>query len=538
MPATRDAADRGRVIDALIAVNASLAGKVTPQQLADGLSAKVNTATYTAGLAAKADTATVDSALAGKLSGVKDSAGATLAAVDGVVTLPAIPMQAAGPDVTCWGDSLTAAGTYPSALAAALGVTVTNRGVGGESSRGVAARQGGAPLRLLPAGNQIPASGGVAVTFAPAVTWPLLQGPSTEHGTLGGVPGVLSITKQTPGSYTHEAGDVYTFTRDTPGSAVPMARPTPFIPDIAVAALGDIQVLWAGRNNHLDTAQVLADVKAMIRYLEAGLRQPRYLVLSVINGHAEGTGTASHTAITTINNALAAEYGSRYIDVRSWLIAYGLADAAIRATVPDTSDIAADIVPPSLRSDAVHLTPAAYTSVARQVAKRVVELGWGDLAETWTEGPALAAMPQLLPNGGFDTDITGWEGYGGAVITRVTSQPYAGAGCLEIDHSTSTTSGARTATSFPVTPGTINGSIVVKAAAGHHARFIIHCLAADGDYVGNVLGDAICNGDWMQIQFSKTLPAGTTHIVPEVIKADSSSGEDITVLVDSVQVWQ
>ena len=107
MPATGDAADRGRVIDALIAVNASLSGKVTPQQLADGLSAKVNTATYTAGLAAKADTAAVNTALAGKLSGVKDSSGATLAAVDGVVTLPAIPAAPVQGVKTAAGATLT-----------------------------------------------------------------------------------------------------------------------------------------------------------------------------------------------------------------------------------------------------------------------------------------------------------------------------------------------------------------------------------------------------------------------------------------------
>lgn len=50
MPATGDAADRGRVIDALIAVNASLAGKV-------------NTATYTSGLAGKVDAPTQTSGL-------------------------------------------------------------------------------------------------------------------------------------------------------------------------------------------------------------------------------------------------------------------------------------------------------------------------------------------------------------------------------------------------------------------------------------------------------------------------------------------
>ena len=59
MPATGDAADRGRVIDALIAVNASLSGKVTPQQLAG----KVDTATYTSGLAGKVDAPTQTSGL-------------------------------------------------------------------------------------------------------------------------------------------------------------------------------------------------------------------------------------------------------------------------------------------------------------------------------------------------------------------------------------------------------------------------------------------------------------------------------------------
>jgi hypothetical protein len=96
-------------------------------------------------------------------------------------------------DIATWGDSMTSGAggggtTYQSVLAAALGRSVYNGGVGGEGSTSIAARQGGVPTLLTVAGNQIPASGSVAVT-ARSVSPLTSQGPGVLAGTLAGVQG-------------------------------------------------------------------------------------------------------------------------------------------------------------------------------------------------------------------------------------------------------------------------------------------------------------------------------------------------------------
>lgn len=60
--------------------------------------------------------------------------------------------------IVAWGDSLTQGGGFPALLAAALGGrNVVGRGLGGQGSYGIAARQGGRPLTVSVTGNQIPA---------------------------------------------------------------------------------------------------------------------------------------------------------------------------------------------------------------------------------------------------------------------------------------------------------------------------------------------------------------------------------------------
>src|SRR5690606_37503257 len=112
------------------------------------------------------------------------------------------------PSIVCWGDSLTTS-SYPRFLAKLTGRTVTNRGVGGNTSAQIAARQGGRPTYVKLAGGRIPTSG--AVDVAEFTVVPMTQyGRQQLEGTLGGVRGVL-----------HRHSDTaYTFTRAQAGEAV------------------------------------------------------------------------------------------------------------------------------------------------------------------------------------------------------------------------------------------------------------------------------------------------------------------------------
>ncbi len=107
----------------------------------------------------------------------------------------------------------------------------------------------------------------------------------------------------------------------------------------ATAKHGWCTLIWAGRNNRNAPSTVLADIAAMV----AALGHDRYLILGVLNGIGEGTGSQDHTDIVAINTALAATYGDHYFEERELLVASGNP-----ALPQDAIDMAADTVPTSL----------------------------------------------------------------------------------------------------------------------------------------------------------------------------------------------
>lgn len=273
--------------------------------------------------------------------------------------------------ITCAGDSMTAGAggsgtTYPGVLATLFpGATFYNLGIGGQTSTQISARLGGVPIKVTVTGDSIPASGGVAVT-AKSVNILYNSGSfsGTATGTLAGIPGTMST--DTSGSWT--------FTRTTAGSAVACPANTVFLPDVAADHENDTMIIWAGRNNSGSPAVVLSDILAMIDRLKP--LNKRVLVLSVCNGLNEGTGTGAYNNIAAVNKELARHFGDQFIDVRRYLIDFGLAEAGITPTSQDTTDVAADTVPASLRYDSVHLIAAGYTVIANLIARVLRAKGW------------------------------------------------------------------------------------------------------------------------------------------------------------------
>lgn len=117
-------------------------------------------------------------------------------------------------------------------------------------------------------------------------------------------------------------------------------------------------IIWAGRNNFADTAQISSDITAMIN----SLGHDRYLVLSVMTNQTQIAGTADHTLITTYNNTLAAKYGDNYIDVRSYIVSQY--NPALSQDVIDHDN---DVTPTSLCADGLHLNAAGYQKVAQRI---------------------------------------------------------------------------------------------------------------------------------------------------------------------------
>lgn len=276
--------------------------------------------------------------------------------------------------IVWWGDSLSSGAggggiNPPAVLETALGRTVVGKGIASQDTKQIGARQGAVPITVTVSGDNIPASGGVSVTAKSVnILYNAGSYTGTSVGTLAGVPGTMS---------TDSSGN-WTFTRTTAGSITACPAGTAFIPDDVAIYIGDTVIIWAGRNNDLSTraARIAArdDILAMVKTLSPTIK--RYLVLSVLNGLNEGTGSAAHTNILAMNAELALTFGDRYLDVRRYLIDHGLEDAGITPTSQDNTDVANDTVPASLRSDSIHLVAASYTLVGNLAARQIIARGW------------------------------------------------------------------------------------------------------------------------------------------------------------------
>ncbi|QIS38594.1 hypothetical protein [Clavibacter capsici] len=132
-------------------------------------------------------------------------------------------------------------------------------------------------------------------------------------------------------------------------------------------------IYWAGRNNP-DVAVNGRDARAVV----ASLRRSGapFVILSMCNSATEALGSAGYATVMAVNAEYERAAGSDYFDIRGWLIRRGLAAAGITPTATDTSDIAKDVIPASLRSDDTHLNPAGYPAMGRRVAQLLNDKEW------------------------------------------------------------------------------------------------------------------------------------------------------------------
>lgn len=100
-------------------------------------------------------------------------------------------------------------------------------------------------------------------------------------------------------------------------------------------------VIWSGRNNFASSAQVQSDIVG----ITGALTTSKYLVLSILNGNQEPSGSGNYTSIISLNTALASTHGAKYLDIRAILVA--LFNPANGVDVVDHGN---DIPPFSLRA--------------------------------------------------------------------------------------------------------------------------------------------------------------------------------------------
>jgi hypothetical protein len=268
--------------------------------------------------------------------------------------------------VAAWGDSLTSGNedgtgiTYPNRLALLTGQTVTNLGIGGQTSSQIAVRMNayaGEPEQTFASAFTIPASGTVDVTFQTGFEPVNIQYHADYPN---GVPLTFTVAGQNYTGNVIETGTTYVFT-PAPYPAAPVAVPagTAWTVVLPAGINSGCAVIWAGTNNLLSPAQVQADDAAMVATVQQSTNC--YLVMGIPNNDSpdEWKGTTYYDDIIALNNALSATYspGNHYLDIRAAVIAqYDPNNPA------DVLDHANDVWPYTLR--ALDLTGTLTTPVA------------------------------------------------------------------------------------------------------------------------------------------------------------------------------
>lgn len=294
--------------------------------------------------------------------------------------------------VCCWGDSLTYGSgvsnsqyTYPYKLIALLrnnGNTqfpqnygVLNNGNAGGGVEEIATYQGGIVLNVKPV--TIPASGSVNIQLEPFLNTDVQImkkagnyitsqnrfdyeniGEKMNHCFIAGVKG--DLLRDSEGNFV--------FTRLQSGAAVTFDRPVPLITYGAseLNKPGDIAVIWAGTNNRTMNADEMIGI---IRMITDNLTSDKYIIIGL-------TAKNYHSDIEEKNRKLGIAFGKHFLDIRSYILNYGLQDESLSPTEEDTTAISQGKMPPSLLHDATHFNDYGYDVIANQVYIKGKQLGY------------------------------------------------------------------------------------------------------------------------------------------------------------------
>jgi len=288
--------------------------------------------------------------------------------------------------IYAWGDSRTAGAgdsipyRFPEFLAALVSpMTSVNKGIGGQTSIMISARQGGWPLLLSVTDNTIPASGAVTVTAYSTDIFNSSGTPLTAGSHTGKLAGIA-------GTYTSDGLGGLTFTRTTAGTATVIKKYSPFIPDAGANNRNKINFICIGTNN-AGTDNITGAVgstydnvryaKAMFDYVLTGGGLP--IVAGVIDNNP--TSTANTVDCVALNNQYKSIFGRYYVDFFRPPTAEELAtaNAAIGTTYSftsnDNTDIAAGKWPRGLYADSVHFLRHGQYIHALRVQRHLIRLG-------------------------------------------------------------------------------------------------------------------------------------------------------------------
>ena len=269
------------------------------------------------------------------------------------------------PRIVCWGDSLTVSldgkSAYPDILRNLSGCEVVNYGVEAENASMIAMREGG--MRVNVKATVIPAEPSLIPIF--------LRTENNGHVFFldNGDGGVNPCSISGIEGELQKLNGSYYFTRSKKGERIAIEENTQFkTHGITDAKMGDILVIFAGTNDLPDSNTVRNIISIERKMLEAA-KCDKYIIVGL-------TYAGGIPEIDGVNEAMAREFGDHFVDIRKYMLNYGLADAGITPSDQDIADIKKGEIPSSLRSDYVHGNKHYHRLLGEQIYRRMVYLGY------------------------------------------------------------------------------------------------------------------------------------------------------------------
>lgn len=237
-------------------------------------------------------------------------------------------------------------------------------GYGGQPISSILARQGSIPTQItFPIGvsgfPEIPASGSVSVnvTNNPLQYADISQSKSIS-GSISGIDGILTRAANT---------NNYTFSRTTPGNAIPVDSGVPFLPSTTMYQYWST-VCWIGTNNLASdsTSTIMSGIANYLSW-QITLQKRRIVIMPAIDCLSGSIATLK-TNYAALLTAVKSTYPYEYIDTRSLLQRYN------DGSPNDLADIADNLPPRSLlAADRYHLNANGYGVIAAEI-KRIFTL--------------------------------------------------------------------------------------------------------------------------------------------------------------------
>ena len=140
----------------------------------------------------------------------------------------------------------------------------------------------------------------------------------------------------------------YSFCRLEAGEAVAVEAGTQITTAGTQEYQDYIHVVWLGNyDGYTSSAELVENVKLL---LSRQAKNPeRYLVIGPCT-YAGSWGSNAARSLESIDSAMMQAFGSRYVNVRKYLVEDGLKDAGISATKLDSQYLAQGCIPDSFRS--------------------------------------------------------------------------------------------------------------------------------------------------------------------------------------------